>query len=113
MPTSTPPKGNQFGTVIDLSKETIRRGPRGKQKEYFPDLLKLLGTLTKGTAVAITFYVVDRSTYPSTDAGETSWKNEKQRVGAILRSHAREAGFPKVGIDWEPDKHFPQVSLKG
>jgi len=61
----------------------------------------------------VTFYVVDRAHYPATDEGETAWKNERQRIGAILRSHAHEAGLGKISINWEPNKHYPQVSLKG
>jgi hypothetical protein len=76
------------------------------------EVVKLQG-VTKVLAMAVTFFVVDRATYPSTDAGETAFKNERQRVGAVLRSHAAEAGLGKIGIDWHPVGNYPQVSLKG
>ncbi len=106
-------KGNPYGEVIDLSAGgTIAKGSRGAVKTYEPDLLELLRGVTKVLAMAVTFYVVDRATYPSTDAGETAFKNERQRIGAVLRSHAAEAGLGKIGIDWHPVGNYPQVHLK-
>ena len=103
---------NPFGTVIDLSVESIKKGSRGAVKTFEADLVELLRGVTAVSARAVQFYVVDRSTYPSNDAGETSYKNERQRVSAVLRSHAREAGLGKIGIDWHPEGNYPQVSLK-
>jgi hypothetical protein len=105
---------NKFGEIIDLSAgETIAKASRGAVKTFEPDLLELLRGITTTSARAVTFYVVDRADYPATDEGETAYKNERQRIGAILRSHAQEAGLGKVSLNWEPNKHFPQVSLKG
>ncbi|MEO2161952.1 MAG: hypothetical protein ABGY29_05445 [bacterium] len=103
---------NPFGTVIDLSTESIQKGARGAVKTFEADLVALLKGVTAVLAVAVSFYVVDRANYPANDAGETAFKNERQRVSAVLRSHAREAGLGKVGIDWHPVGNFPQVSLK-
>jgi hypothetical protein len=106
-------KGNPYGEVIDLSAGgTIAKGSRGAVKSYEADLLDLLRGVTKVLAMAVTFFVVDRTAYPSTDAGETAFKNERQRVGAVLRSHAAEAGLGKIGIDWHPEGNYPQVHLK-
>ena len=109
----TDAKNNPFGKIIDLSTETIQKGARGAVKTYEADLVDLLRGVTSVLAMAITFYVVDRSTYGSNDAGETAFKNERQRIGAILRSHAAEAGLAKIGIDWHPEGNYPQVHLKG
>ena len=106
-------KSNPFGEVIDLSTTSIQKGARGAVKTYEPDLVDLLRGVTAVLAMAITFYVVDRSTYGSNDAGEVAFKNERQRIGAILRSHAAEAGLGKIGIDWHPIHNYPQVHLKG
>jgi hypothetical protein len=103
---------NKFGTVIDLSTDSIKKGARGAVKTFEPELVELLRGVTSTSARGITFYVVDRANYPANDAGETAFKNERQRVSAILRSHAREAGLGKVGIDWHPEGNYPQVSLK-
>ena len=103
---------NPFGTIIDLSTDSIKKGARGAVKTFEPELVELLRGATRVLAIAVSFYVVDRSTYDPTDAGETAFKNERQRVSAVLRSHAREAGLSKVGIDWHPEGNFPQVSLK-
>ena len=114
MPATTPPKGNPFGEVIDLSAGgSIAKASRGATKEFDSDLVELMSTITPTMAVAVTFYVVKRGEYPSTDEGETSYKNERQRIGAVLRSHADEAGIGKVSINWHPDGDYPQVSLKG
>ena len=104
---------NPFGTVIDLSTESIQKGARGAVKSFEADLITLLQGVTAVLAVAVSFYVVDRAKYPANDAGETAFKNERQRISAVLRSHAREAGLGKVGIDWHPTENYPQVSLKG
>jgi hypothetical protein len=103
---------NKFGGVIDLTTDSIKKGSRGATASYEPDLLELLRGITMTSARALTFFVVDRADYPSNDAGEISWKNERQRVGAMIRAHAHEAGIGKCSINWEPTKHFPQVSLK-
>ena len=105
-------KSNPYGEVIDLSTDSIQKGSRGAVKTYEPDLILLLRGVTKILAMAVTFFVVTRTDYPATDAGETAFKNERQRVGAVLRSHAAEAGLGKIGIDWHPVGNYPQVSLK-
>ena len=106
-------KSNPFGGLIDLSSTPIAKAARGAVRVYEEALVDLLRGCTATHGVAVTFYVVERGTFPNTEAGETSYKNERQRIGAILRSHAREAGIPKIGIDWHPEGCFPQVSLKG
>ena len=104
---------NRFGEILDLTKDSIQKARRGAVASFEPELLDFLRGGTATSARAVTCYVVDRADYPATDEGETSWKNERQRVGAILRSHAAEAGLGKISITWEPTKHYPQVSLKG
>tara|TARA_B100000586_G_scaffold240563_1_gene193447 strand:+ start:82 stop:411 length:330 start_codon:yes stop_codon:yes gene_type:complete len=104
---------NKFGEILDLTKDSIQKARRGAVATFEHDLLDLLRGITATSARAVTFYVVDRAHYPATDEGETAWKNERQRIGAILRSHAHEAGLGKISINWEPNKHYPQVSLKG
>ena len=114
MSASTSPKGNPFGGVIDLSAgETIAKASRGAVKEFDQDLVELMSLVTATAAIAVTFYVVKRSAFASTTEGETAYKNERQRIGAILRSHAIEAGIGKVSINWHPEGDYPQVSLKG
>jgi len=114
MPAATPDKGNPYGGVIDLSAgETIAKASRGATKEFDPDLVDLMSMVTTTKAVAVTGFVVKRSAYPATDEGETAYKNERQRIGAVLRSHADEAGIGKVSINWHPEGDYPQVSLKG
>ena len=113
MPSSTPAKGNPFGGIIDLSAgETIAKAPRGATKDFVQDLLDLMSTMTRTHAIAVTGFVVKRGTYEATDAGETAYKNERQRVGAVLRSHASEAGIGKISINWHPEGDFPQASIK-
>ena len=122
MPPSTPPKGNPFGGIIDLSAgETIAKASRGATKEFEPELVELLSTMTATHAIAVTGFVVKRDAldadgkrlYAATDAGETAYKNERQRIGAVLRSHAAEAGIGKISINWHPTSDYPQCSLKG
>ena len=73
---------NKFGGVIDLSTTPIAKAPRGAVKEFEPELLDLMRSLTTTTAIGVSFYTVARGDYAATDAGETEWKNERQRVGA-------------------------------
>ena len=103
---------NKFGGVIDLSTTPIAKAPRGAVKEFEPELLDLMRSLTTTTAIGVSFYTVARGDYAATDAGETEWKNERQRVGAVLRSHASEAGMGKISINRHPQGNYPQVSLK-
>ena len=103
---------NKYGGIIDLTKESISKAPRGAVKEFDPELVDHLATVTATSAVTVTFYVVNREDFPATDDGETSFKNERQRIGAILRSHAAEAGIGKISINWHPTGNYPQVSLK-
>ena len=68
--------------------------------------------VTATMAIGVTFYTVARGDSAANDAGETEYKNERQRIGAILRSHAAEAGIGKISINWHPEGNYPQVSLK-
>ena len=105
---------NEYGTVIDLTTEKKQKAPRGKEKTYDEGLVAYLkANVTKTKAVGLTSFVNLRSSFPATDAGELSYQNEKQRIGAHIRSHARAAGLVKIGIDWHPEGGYPQVSLKG
>ena len=108
---------NKFGGVIDLTTTAIAKGARGAVKEFEPELLVLMQSLTATIAIGVSYFTVNRDDYAATDAGETAWKNERQRVGAVLRSHASEAGVGKISINWHPGDgttsgNYPQVSLK-
>ena len=103
---------NKFGGVIDLSTTPIAKGARGAVKEFEPELLGLMTSLAEKTALGLSYFTVSRDDYAANDAGETSFKNERQRVGAVLRSHAQEAGVGKISINWHPEGNYPQVSLK-
>ena len=103
---------NKYGGVIDLTTTSIAKAPRGATKEFEPELVELMESLDKDTAIGLTFFVVARGDYPATDAGETEFKNARQRIGAVLRSHASEAGVGKISINWHPQDNYPQVSLK-
>ena len=103
---------NKFGGVIDLTTTSIEKAPRGATKEFEPELLELMESLTPTMAIGVSFYTVARGDYATTDAGEVDFKNERQRIGAILRSHANEAGMGKISITWHPQDNYPQVSLK-
>ena len=105
-------KPNPFGEVIDLSTTPLAKASRGAVKEFLPDLLDLMRGVTATMAIGVTFYTVARGDYAATDAGETEWKNERQRIGAVLRSHANEAGMGKISINWHPEGNYPQVALK-
>ena len=108
-----PDKTNKYGGVIDLSTTPIAKAPRGAVKEFEPALLELMRSVTATIAIGVSFFTVARGDYAATDAGETEWKNERQRIGAVLRSHAIEAGIGKISINWHPEGDYPQVSLKG
>ena len=103
---------NKFGGVIDLSTTPIAKGARGAVKEFEPELLGLMTSLAEKTALGLSYFTVNRDDYAANDAGETSFKNERQRVGAVLRSHAAEANVGKISINWHPEGNYPQVSLK-
>ena len=114
MSASTSPKGNPYGGIIDLSAgESIAKASRGATKEFDPDLVDLMSMVTASKAIAVTAFVVAPATNPNTDEGETAYRNERQRIGAVLRSHAEAAGLPKISVNWHPEGNYPQVSIKG
>ena len=106
-------KDNKYGKIIDLSVDKIEKAPRGATKDIDPELVEYLQNITKGFGVTLETFVVNRDDYPATEAGQTSFTNERQRIGAMLRSHASVAGIGKISLNWHPDGHFPQASLKG
>ena len=106
---------NKFGGIIDLSAgDKIAKAPRGATKEFDSDLVEHLSQIDATTAVEVNHpdYIVNRADYPATEAGQTTYTNERQRSGAMLRSHAEEAGVGKISINWHPDGHYPQCSKK-
>ena len=106
-------KGNKYGEIIDLSVDKIEKAPRGATKDLDPELVECLRGITATKAVALTFFVVKRDDFPANDDGEVAFKNERQRIGAMLRSHAYEAGVGKISLNWHPQGSYPQASLKG
>ena len=106
-------KGKKFGKIIDLSVDKIEKAPRGATKDIDLELVEYLKSITKGFGVTLEPFVVDRANYPATEDGQLAFTNERQRIGAMLRSHAVEAGIGKISLNWHPDGHFPQASLKG
>ena len=120
---ATPQKGNPYGGIIDLSAGgIIAKAPRGATKTFDSDLVEHLSQIDATTAVEVNHpdFIVKRDAlgengkrlYAATDAGEIAFKNERQRIGAVLRSHAQEAGIGKISINWHPEGDFPQCSLK-
>ena len=105
-------KDNKYGEIIDLSVDKIAKAPRGATKEYDPDLVEWLRQVTPTTAVTVKTLAVVRSKYGKSEDGEIAFKNERQRIGAMLRSHAQEAGLGKISLNWHPTGNYPQVSLK-
>jgi|TARA_Y100001949_G_C15908048_1_gene295604 hypothetical protein len=106
-------KGKKFGKIIDLSVDKIEKAPRGATKDIDLELVEYLKSITKGFGVTLEPFVVDRANYPATEDGQLAFTNERQRIGAMLRSHAVEAGIGKISLNWHPDGHFPQASLRG
>ena len=106
---------NKFGGIFDLSAgDKIAKASRGATKEFDQDLVDHLSQIDAITAVPVDHpdYIVNRVDYPATEEGQTAYTNERQRIGAMLRSHALEAGVGKISINWHPDKHYPQCSKK-
>ena len=106
---------NKFGGIIDLSAgDKIAKASRGATKEFDQDLVDHLSQIDATHAVPVDHpdYIVNRADYPATEEGQTAYSNERQRIGAMLRSHALEAGVGKISINWHPDKHYPQCSKK-
>ena len=106
-------KGKKFVNIIDLSVDKIEKAPRGATKDIDLELVEYLKSITKGFGVTLETFVVDRANYPATEDGQLAFTNERQRIGAMLRSHAKEAGIGKISLNWHPDGHFPQASLRG
>ena len=119
------PSANDWGNLIDVSDQV--RGPRGQTKTFIEGLLLLLAKLTFDDQACVIMhpdYLVARSAYPSTTAGETAYSNQRQTLGGRLRSHheelVRRGDLPsgtRLSINWAPDDagevaNRPQCSLK-
>ena len=105
-------KANKYGKIIDLSVDKIEKAPRGATKDIDPELVEHLKSITKGFGVTLEAFVVNRADYPATEDGQLAFTNERQRIGAMLRGHAKEAGIGKISLNWHPQGHNPQASLR-
>lgn len=84
--------GNGF-EIIDISEmETVKRGRKAKMNE---SLLQAMKNLPNGKVLVLTPFQVK----VSSNANET--KKAKASVSAMIRNHAKRAGWAKVSILWK------------
>jgi len=119
------PSTETWGNIISVDAQI--RAPRGATKTFEEGLLLLLAAMVLGEDACVDMhpdYLVARSAYPSTTAGETAYSNQRQTLGGRLRSHheelVRRGDLPsgtRLSINWAPDDagevaNRPQCSLK-
>jgi hypothetical protein len=119
------PSTETWGNIISVDAQI--RAPRGATKTFEEGLLLLLAAMVLGEDACVVMhpdYLVARSAYPSTTAGETAYSNQRQTLGGRLRSHheelVRRGDLPsgtRLSINWAPDDagevaNRPQCSLK-
>ena len=117
---------SDWGNIISVDAQI--KAPRGATKVFEDGLLGLLSGLIlndKACVVMHPDYCVARSAFPSTDAGEVAYSNQRQTLAGRLRSHheelVRRKDLPagtRLSINWAPDDapggiaNHPQCSLK-
>jgi hypothetical protein len=119
------PAEETWGSIISVDDQI--RAPRGATKSFSDGLLSALSGMTlndKACVIMHPDYLVPRSAYPATTAGETAYSNQRQTLGGRLRSHfdelVRRGDLPsstRLSINWAPDDageiaNRPQCSLK-
>ena len=119
------PDAELWGAIISVDDQI--RAPRGATKSFSEGLLLALSGMTLNDQACVIMhpdYLVARSAYPSTTAGETAYSNQRQTLGGRLRSHheelVRRGDLPsgtRLSINWAPDDagevaNRPQCSLK-
>jgi hypothetical protein len=86
-----------------IPESEITRTPRGRKSNVDPKLVKALGGLKSGQAARLQSMKLDPSA--------STYKADKARVSASLRSACRQAGHSEFGIVFTPDG-VPQVKIK-
>jgi hypothetical protein len=119
------PSPETWGNIINVDAQV--RAPRGATKNFEEGLLLLLAAMVLGEDACVIMhpdYLVARSAFPATVAGETACSNMRQTLGGRLRSHfdelVRRGDLPsntRLSINWAPDDagevaNRPQCSLK-
>jgi hypothetical protein len=88
--------------IIEASEVT--KVSRGRKSNVDPALIAGLRTLTKGKAVRLTGQALDPKA--------PTYRTDKARVSASLRSACRSAGHTKFSIEFSPEG-IPQITIKG
>jgi hypothetical protein len=89
---------------FEIIEETqITRVPRGRKSNIDPAMVDAFRALKKGKAVRITSMKLDPKA--------PTYKTDKARVSASLRSAIRRAGHEDFAIEFSPEG-VPQVRLK-
>ena len=104
---------NNYGGIISLDQ--LQKSRRGAEKTYDVPMLELLTLLAKNPGVIFNTLKVARADWKDAD----SFRNERQRIGAMIRSHVDHLvdtkelpDGTKIGIDWHPELSVPQVHRK-
>lgn len=87
----------------EIPEDQVVGVPRGRKSNVDPDLVAALRTLKSGRAVRIGALKLDPTS--------STYKVDKARVSATLRSAMRSAGHSAFGIIWSPEG-VPQVKVK-
>ena len=123
-------KPDSWGLILSVDSQV--KSPRGATKQFIDGLLGLLSGLTLEDQACVVMhpdYLVARTAFPATSAGDVAFTNQRQTLGGRLRSHheelVRRGDLPKgtrLGINWAPDGattpegvdigNRPQCSLK-
>ena len=102
------PSTETWGNIISVDAQV--KAPRGATKVFADGLLGLLAQMVLGEDAVIVMhpdYFVDRADFPATDAGETTYSNQRQTLAGRLRSHheelVRRGDLPagtRLSINW-------------
>lgn len=85
-----------------ISTDEVATLPRGRKATYDDALLKVLRTVKPGKALVLD---EEFGTDPITE------KDEKARIGGIIRNHWRHVRDDEVSVKWSPEG-YPQVMIR-
>lgn len=95
---------NNTDDIFEVIEETeITQVSRGRKSNVDPRLIEGLRNLTKGKAIKVPSQKLD----PTAD----TYKTDKARVSAMLRTAMRSAGHTDFAIIYTPEG-VPQIKLK-
>lgn len=87
----------------EIPEDQVRGVPRGRKSNVDPALIEAFRKVKAGKAIRIPSQALDPKS--------ATYKTDKARISATLRTAMRSAGHSSISIVWSPEG-VPQVKVK-